>query len=51
MEKLCLQHNSFGEGDMSYFADVLCGHKALKYLDVSANKIKNKNFNRLFEAV
>ena len=35
LEKLAMQHNRFGEGDLTEFAKVLSSHKSLKYLDIS----------------
>ena len=51
LEKLALQHNRFGEGDLSQLADVISTHKSLKYLDISANRVCNNNFIWLFKAI
>jgi len=44
LEKLAMQHNRFGEGDLTKFARVISKHKSLTYLDISANQIENHNF-------
>ena len=44
LEKLAMQHNRFGEGDLKEFSEVISEHQSLKYLDVSANKINNRAF-------
>ena len=46
-----MQHNRFGEADMSQFANVLSTHKGLEYLDISQNRITNREFIKLYRAV
>ena len=36
---------------MTEFSQVIAEHKSLKYLDVSANRIRNRAFSKLFTAV
>lgn len=46
-----MQHNRFGDGDFKPFARVLASHPALKYLDISQNRLHNKDFNKIFSAI
>ena len=41
LEKLTMQHNRFGESDLTEFSNAVATHKSLKYLDMSANLIGN----------
>ena len=51
LEKLAMQHNRFGEGDLKEFSKVLSEHKSLKYIDISANQIRNRAFEKIFTAI
>ena len=44
LEKLAMQHNRFGEADLSDFAHAIERHQNMIYLDVSANLIGNSDF-------
>ena len=46
-----MQHNRFGETDMSEFAHAIETHQSMLYLDVSANLIGNMDFQKLYMAV
>lgn len=46
-----MQHNRFGEGDLSEFASEVQKHENLTYLDISANCVGNSDFKQLFTAV
>ena len=51
LKKLAMQHNRFGEVDLTEFANVLAAHRELEYLDITSNWIGNTQFNVLFPAV
>lgn len=46
-----MQHNRFGEVDLTEFANVLAAHRELEYLDITSNWIGNTQFNVLYPAV
>ena len=46
-----MQHNRFGEVDLSRFSKALSNHCGLEYIDITANDIGNSQFNILFKAV
>ena len=51
LEKLAMQHNRFGEADLTEFAHAIELHESMKYLDISANIIGNQDFQKLYMAV
>lgn len=46
-----MQHNRFGEVDLTNFANALKDHPSLEDLDITANDISSSQFNILFPAV
>lgn len=46
-----MQHNRFGNSDLTEFSNAIATHKTLKYLDISDNRIGNYEFAKLFTAV
>ena len=51
LEKLAMQHNRFGEADLTDFAHAIELHQSMIYLDISANFIGNSDFQKLYMAV
>jgi len=51
LQKLAMQHNRFGEGNVEHFAAILKSHQSLEYLDISGNKIRNFSFILIYSAV
>lgn len=46
-----MQHNRFGNSDLTELSNTIATHKTLKYLDISANKIGNEEFIKLLTAI
>ena len=46
-----MQHNRLADADFTDFSKAVERHRSLKYLDVSANRIGNVEFSKLFDAV
>ena len=46
-----MQHNRLADAQLTDFSKAIARHRSLKYLDVSANKIGNAEFSKLFDAV
>ena len=51
LERLAMQHNRLADADLTQFGSAIESHRSLNYLDVSANKIGNQEFVKLFQAV
>ena len=51
LTKLAVQHNRFGEGDLTSFAEVLAQHENLEYLDISHHYIGNTQFVKIYNAI
>ena len=51
LERLAMQHNRLADADLTQLASAIESHRSLSYLDVSANKIGNQEFVKLFHAV
>ena len=48
LEKLSIQHNSFGGKSFHLLGEAFEHHKNLNYLDISYNNIQNEGFQHIF---